>query len=74
MEIAVGQVFKDKDKRMEGRHVKVVYVYYSGLRVGCAECLPDGTGVSERRRRFAVKTLHTKFQLVSPAAAHEERG
>jgi hypothetical protein len=64
-EIKVGQIYADRDKRMEGRRVKVKAI--EGLYAFCDEC--DCWGYEyefkrSRNRRFALKTLRTRFKLV----------
>jgi hypothetical protein len=68
-EIKVGQVYRDKDKRMSGgnRYLLVMGIVRNKWQL--VSCSPDGTrysylGSSEPSTRVSDKGLQTRFELV----------
>lgn len=63
--VEVGQVYRDKDKRMRGRHLKVTYLFDS-RRALLWPCTADGSLLSTgaRRAEIAMRTLQTRFELI----------
>jgi hypothetical protein len=75
-EIRVGQVWRDCDKRMNGRHIKIVRFdegANSPLPYGhvyAVTCAADGTMPSSRETRILVTRMYphsTGFELVRPS-------
>lgn len=62
----VGQIWRDMDKRMNGRHVKIVRV--ESPYVFVVTCAPDGSGPSSRETRLAMRRMYvhsTGFECIS---------
>lgn len=62
--ITTGQIYADRDKRMQGRHVKVMHVDH--LNAYCSSCHKDGSFVGGKLNRISLKTLRTRWRLVEP--------
>jgi hypothetical protein len=65
--VEVGRVYRERDKRMLGRCVKVMSV--DSRHAQCANCRPDGSNVSDRTTRISLKNLQTRFDLVESEAS-----
>lgn len=65
-EVKVGQVYRDKDKRMKGRHVVVgeLFSAYSTLYTRCFASNIEGHKLNKRTVTLAQNTLQTRFELV----------
>ncbi len=61
-EIEVGQVYRDKDKRMEGRHLLVVEC--DGSYAYCVSATASGREINKRRHSLRVLSLQKRFELV----------
>lgn len=75
----VGEVYRDKDKRMSSgnRHVLVVATNggHAGDRAVCVPCKSDGSRIFYDGRMtttISAKTLAKRFQLVRAALARKE--
>jgi hypothetical protein len=60
--VEVGQVYRERDKRMFGRCVKVMDMDFRYAR--CSSCRPDGSNASNRSTRISLMNLQTRFDLV----------
>jgi len=65
MDVLVGQVYRDKDKRMisGNRRVRVLQVRTDNKAV-CSDCDKHGIPFSDRQTVIAVKNLRKRFELV----------
>jgi len=65
IEVRVGQIWKDLDKRMVNRHLRVQEI--ANGRAICLRCREDGTVLGEQLTRIAIARMHkstTGFALV----------
>jgi len=70
--VKVGQVYADKDPRMDGRHLLVRRV--EGLYAYCYPCRPNGLWKDgDRETRISVRNLETRFRLVKDAEEPREK-
>lgn len=60
--VEVGQVYRDKDKRMSGRFLKVktLDIRYAE----CVDCTSTGRELSTRKRIVSIVSLQTRFQRI----------
>ena len=66
-DIQIGQVYRDKDKRMlsGNRYLVVMCLGIPPAKVELAQCRKDGSRFdSERRYKISRKNLRTRFELV----------
>lgn len=64
-EIKIGQIYRDKDRRMLDRFLRVEYIPTVGDRIELSPCTQDGTLVeSQRRYKIRKASLQSRFELI----------
>lgn len=72
IDIAINQVWRDRDKRMSGgRRLVGVTNVDGGTHAVCKPVYQDGSGAfvdhsGNKRTAISLRTLRTRFELVSP--------
>lgn len=57
-----GDIYKSKDRREQGRYVKVIGADW--CHAYCVPCAPDGREISSRKTRILVENLQRRFERV----------
>jgi hypothetical protein len=69
-QVELGQVYRDKDKRMEGRHLKIIHVK-NGKAV-CVPCAVTGMVWSDfSPTTVSIENLQTRFELIQHTKSAE---
>lgn len=68
-DVQPGNIYRDKDPRMDGRHLKVFEV--DSRFAYCVGCAPDGR-VTGKRSRVSLKGLAERFEKVGGSSQRED--
>lgn len=68
--VKLGDIFRDKDPRAEGRHLKACSV--EGLYARCVNCTAEGGELPGRRTRVSLHGLETRFEKVGGSRQRED--